>query len=518
MNGATGTALEWALALLHAPVERHRLRQKPLPPGVGEVLAIAANVAPEELETAATRLREPAGKVLEAARFYAREILFHAEADAYRTLGVTEEASTDQIKAHFRWLQIWLHPDRQQSGDDSVFAARVNQAWNQLRSDDRRRAYDLERSAPRGLEEQPRPRAPDSADSRPITAGSWHPVPAGTPVVGRKRHRVLVVALLGVCAVLGWLVVRQNERAPEPWRFDAAKPVGTELPAAPIASESPPASTAESRKPSRQRPQLMEGAPGPAAVAVEHIEPVRRPAVDVAVPHRMIEPGPQPRMSIVSESRRPERAERNVPTEPARVVSSRSSTAASPTRAPVAAAATQAPTRAVVRNPEPIASTTDSARPVADASADTAQTARQNVNQRENDPGLLDRLRRAFTRRQPQAETADLGVSGDVDYERIQQVRQVGNRLLQYLASENATPPPIWSNASTINRADGLRHDMHRDGVARLGAPRWRIGKTSASFESDYSVGGRNRGTLAVAVVWRDNRWLVSSINLDANP
>jgi len=155
-------------------------------------------------------------------------------------------------------------------------------------------------------------------------------------------------------------------------------------------------------------------------------------------------------------------------------------------------------------------------RPIADAG--TAQAVRQDVDQRASDPSLLDRLRRAFTRRQPQAESADLGVSGDVDYERIRQVRQVGSRLLQYLSSESATPPPIWSSASTINRADGLRHDMHRDGVARLSAPRWRIGKTSASFESDYSVAGRNRGTLSVAVVWRDNRWLVSSINLDANP
>ena len=517
MNGAAGTALEWALALLHAPAERHRLRQKPLPPGVGEVLAIAANVAPDELDGAATRLRETPANVLEAARFYAREILFHADADAYRTLGVTDEATTDQIKAHFRWLQIWLHPDRQQSGDDSVFAARVNQAWNQLRSDDRRRAYDLERSGARGLEERLRPRAPESADTRPITPGSWHPVPAGTPVVGRKRHRVLVVALLGVCAVLGWLVVRQSERAPEPWRFDAAKPAETEAPAAPIASESPPAFAAQPSKPVKHESRMSDAAPTSSAVTVEHGEPTARPAVDVVVaPRHSPERSPETRVAIAPDVRKPGKAERNVPTEPARVASNRNATAVSPTRAPVAAAATQTSTRTVARNPEPVASAAESVRPIADTG--TAQAARQDVDQRASDPSLLDRLRRAFTRRQPQAESADLGVSGDVDYERIQQVRQVGSRLLQYLASESATPPPIWSSASTINRADGLRHDMHRDGVARLSAPRWRIGKTSASFESDYSVAGRNRGTLSVAVVWRDNRWLVSSINLDANP
>jgi curved DNA-binding protein CbpA len=39
-------------------------------------------------------------------------------------------------------LLSWLHPDKNPSGARAVFAARVTGAWNDLRSPDRRAAYD----------------------------------------------------------------------------------------------------------------------------------------------------------------------------------------------------------------------------------------------------------------------------------------------------------------------------------------------------------------------------------------
>ena len=50
MDGAKGSALEWALALLRAPGERHALRQKPLPGGVDRLLGIAARTIYRKLE------------------------------------------------------------------------------------------------------------------------------------------------------------------------------------------------------------------------------------------------------------------------------------------------------------------------------------------------------------------------------------------------------------------------------------------------------------------------------------
>ncbi len=102
MDGANANALEWALALLHAPAERHTLRQKPLPEGIDRLLGIAAGVLPRELAEAVRAFGVPEARVREAAQFYAREVLFFPQADAYRVLGVNAVASSDQIKAQER--------------------------------------------------------------------------------------------------------------------------------------------------------------------------------------------------------------------------------------------------------------------------------------------------------------------------------------------------------------------------------------------------------------------------------
>ena len=73
MAGATGNALEWALALLRAPGERHALRHKPLPAGMERLLGIAAGAAPDDLAEVALAFGESQARVREAAQFYARE-------------------------------------------------------------------------------------------------------------------------------------------------------------------------------------------------------------------------------------------------------------------------------------------------------------------------------------------------------------------------------------------------------------------------------------------------------------
>ena len=143
MERATGEALEWALALLRAPSERHALRERPLPGGMDRLLGLAAGVTSQASADAARALGESEAILRDAARFYAREVLFFPQANAYRVLGLEQSADSGQIKAHHRLLQQWLHPDRARSEDDSVFSARVNSAWNHLRTEERRQVYDL---------------------------------------------------------------------------------------------------------------------------------------------------------------------------------------------------------------------------------------------------------------------------------------------------------------------------------------------------------------------------------------
>lgn len=231
MDSAKGSALEWALALLHAPGERHGLRQRPLPPGIEVLLGIAAGAMPDALAAAVASFGEPEAKLREAAQFYVREVMFFPQADAYRMLGVARDADPKQIKAHHRLLQRWLHPDRPQSQDDAVFAARVNSAWNYLRSPDRRRAYDeaLQLSRP--------PEVFDSSDAL-RSVGIW--MPAAEPVVLQSpwRRRLPVLALLALCAALALLAVRDMNREGEPWdapmhasvATDVAEPAGISVP------------------------------------------------------------------------------------------------------------------------------------------------------------------------------------------------------------------------------------------------------------------------------------------------
>ena len=198
--------LETALALQRAPGERFRLRERPIPDGLVHVLEVASGSS-QAVALAATELGESESSLLEAARFYLEQVLFAApDATAYRVLGVPHDASPDLIRTHHRWLQRWLHPDRAQAGDASVYATRVNQAWATLRTPESRHQYDVH-----------------LAEAR--MAGASAPLPAATvrhweheeaePAHGR-RSRWLLGAALVACGVLAVLIVR-HEQGPEPW-------------------------------------------------------------------------------------------------------------------------------------------------------------------------------------------------------------------------------------------------------------------------------------------------------------
>ncbi len=206
----SGDALAVALELLRAPSMRIALRQRPLPTDVGELIELAAGES-GRVERAAAKLREAPERVLEAARFYVREVLLFAGADAYRVLGVAPCASAEQIKLHHRLLQHWLHPDRRGNESESAFATRINAAWSELRLPERRAAYDG--------------RQPSDAEGfRRMLVNQWRPAPVPEP----RNLGWLVATVSAVFCV--WLVVLVNRQATAPapeWkpvRNQAAEP------------------------------------------------------------------------------------------------------------------------------------------------------------------------------------------------------------------------------------------------------------------------------------------------------
>ena len=132
-----------SLDLLRVPSRVRLMRSAPLPDGAVTLLRIAsgddalARQASAAAGTSSAIIREAAG-------FFIEQAMLHSEADSYRVLGVEPEASSTELRRNMALLLRWLHPDHG-SGDRSVFAHRVTSAWNDLKTDERRAAYDRSR-------------------------------------------------------------------------------------------------------------------------------------------------------------------------------------------------------------------------------------------------------------------------------------------------------------------------------------------------------------------------------------
>jgi curved DNA-binding protein CbpA len=80
--------------------------------------------------------------VQDAAGFFIEQILLHPKADSYRVLGASSDATTAELRRNMALLMRWLHPDLDPQGRRSMFASRVTLAWNDLKTAERRAAYD----------------------------------------------------------------------------------------------------------------------------------------------------------------------------------------------------------------------------------------------------------------------------------------------------------------------------------------------------------------------------------------
>jgi hypothetical protein len=134
-------ALRAAMNLLHLPSQAALIRAGPLPDGLLILLRIAAGDA-EVTTQASTSIGRSREMVREAAAFFLEQVLLHADADSYRVLGATRGAPYPELRRNMTLLLQWLHPDIDRRDLRSVFAARVTRAWSDLKTPERRAAYD----------------------------------------------------------------------------------------------------------------------------------------------------------------------------------------------------------------------------------------------------------------------------------------------------------------------------------------------------------------------------------------
>lgn len=468
MAGGKGSALEWALALLRAPGERHALRQRDLPGGMDVLLSVAGETNVGVLSRLAAEWEEPAERLQEAARFYAREVLFHPQADAYRVLGLTQAATSESIRTHHRLLQRWLHPDRRQAADDSVFAVRVNKAWDHLRSPGRREAYDQARASQL---------VSDGIDASDVIRGvpDWRVmVPVAAAPVARWRRRAPVYMLLLACIVLAGLGVRDATTRPDlrAWQPEADTSEGGILPRLGL----PPAGND----------------PAPAA------GPAPAPKRTVrAGPHRV---QASPRIASAATSIDENGEDRLA----FRVSSAPASSSPAPGNVPLRSPIAAVQARTDLSDSAPTAST--SLRP---------PTSRPSTT-----PGGAPTVRAAMPVESPRgmdaeppARVAPAGGDDHVGFERVQDAREAGEQLLRYMASPGRSAPPIWNSPGIQSSADRLRQDLHRNGRQRLGEAKWRIGRQTAALV--VNTGSATDRHLTADMVWREGRWLVTGVNVE---
>ena len=475
MGGAKGSALEWALALLHAPGERYVLRQQPLPEGMDRLLGIAAGAMLDDLAEAARAFNQSETHIREAAQFYAREVLFFPQADAYRVLGVAADASVAQIKAHHRLLQHWLHPDRLHNGDDAIFAARVNVAWNRLRNPERRQAYDAT------LREDPLPEALDgSGDLRSMR--TWIPDPELPR--SRWRHRLPMMALSVSCLLLVVLVMRdmrETEDGRERWQRALIEQPGN-MPAAGVTAISMP------RHAGPAVPAAAVASARNLAGSVRSSDDAVAYSPPVMLPEPLLAPALHTTALTLQGADEFESAAQATrlrvvqPPAPAMQAS-----VASPVPA-YTAPASVAPQRAVAHGPPAspgeVAPPARLAQPVSQSQASIAQDSNAQAVPR---------------------------------YARIQQAWAAGDQLLRYMGAESSPPPQIWNSPAIQSSASRLREDLHGGGGVRLSDSQWRIGNESAVLTSGYVVRGHDAGNgrLTADLVWREDRWLVIGLSIE---
>lgn len=136
-----GSAVRRALELYYLPSQVPIARKAPLPHDVSSLLEIISGNG-HEADLAAELAQRTAHEVREAAAFFVEQVLFAPESDSYRLLGATPEMSTGEIRRHMALLSKWVHPDVRTTSEHATFSERISRAWDDLKTEERRAAYD----------------------------------------------------------------------------------------------------------------------------------------------------------------------------------------------------------------------------------------------------------------------------------------------------------------------------------------------------------------------------------------
>jgi hypothetical protein len=138
-------ALRSAISLVSVPSQVRATRLAPLPDGTTLLLGVAAG-DPDALAEAMALTGRTQEVLTSAAAFFIEQILLVPDADSYRALGCVPGASAGELRTNMALLMRWLHPDVSTAAQKEVYVSLVTKAWEDVKTPDRRQAYDAARA------------------------------------------------------------------------------------------------------------------------------------------------------------------------------------------------------------------------------------------------------------------------------------------------------------------------------------------------------------------------------------
>ncbi len=139
-------ALVAAMSMLERPHAAKLARASRLPEGVTFLLEIAAGEA-QALGRASQLTGRTDATLQKAAGFFIEQVLLYPGGDSYRILGADGGTSLSELRRNMALIMRWLHPDVASDAasssvlNRSLFASRITQAWETVKTEERRAAY-----------------------------------------------------------------------------------------------------------------------------------------------------------------------------------------------------------------------------------------------------------------------------------------------------------------------------------------------------------------------------------------
>ena len=125
------------------PAQYPKIKAASLPDDV-RVLLLIATGNEEEIKKAVESAHRPKETIKKAAIFFIENILLSPDADHYRILGVNPDANSHELRRNMALMIRYLHPDISHN-KDTTLVTRDTKAWDDLKTADKRAAYDAQR-------------------------------------------------------------------------------------------------------------------------------------------------------------------------------------------------------------------------------------------------------------------------------------------------------------------------------------------------------------------------------------